>query len=183
MSERQQLYADSDITVGTYTPTPLWDEVDNSSDASFITSGTHITSKTCEVGLNTGEGDPGVDTASLPWRYVVRMKQDGSPGQQLTAVISLYQSTTLIATRTGIALTTSFVSYGDNLSDAEVASITDWTDLRVRVVTTGSVGLPRRSTVISSVYALFPIRMDRTRIRGTTIGGSVATTIYDATLN
>lgn len=177
MSQRQRLFVDSDVTVDGYTPTPMWDEVDNTDDGTFITSPLIITPKSCEMGVKTGEkgGDPLVDTASLPFNLTIRIKRNASGGQVLTASMGLYQGAVLIAERTGIIVGNSFVTYVKALSEAQVAAITDWTDLRIRIGVAGSIDLPVRKLEISSVFMRISIWSD-TRIRG------AGSTLYGATI-
>jgi len=189
MGHRQTVRPNSDITVGGYTPTPIWQNCDSTSDAEFITSPLLTIPKACEMGLTTGDGaengDPGIDapTKSVDFQYRIRVSKDVAGGQAVTCDMELYEGATQRASRTGLdADTTAWQTHTDTLSDAEIASIVDWSDLRIRVTGIGDLGLPRRKLRISFVEFRYPIYMGQTRVRGISIGPGKAT-IYDATLH
>lgn len=79
--------------------------------------------ETFEVALAAGS-DPAVDTG-----HVVRYRARSPQGRQIT--VSLYQSTTLIASWTD-TLVSEMRSYDHALTNPQAASITDYSALRLR---------------------------------------------------
>jgi len=140
------------------------------------------------MGIKTGEGaesgDPAIDapTKSVTFNYRIRVSKDITGGQIVTCDMELYEGAVLRASRLGLdANSTSWQTHTDTLSDAEIAAISDWSDLRVRITGIGDLGLPRRKLRISFTEFRYPIYMGQTRVRGISIGPGKAT-IYDATL-
>ena len=115
----------SDITSGAWSPSTgtdlfaMLDEV-SPNDSDFITT---TSTSTAEVGLSTA-GDPAVSTG-----HIIRYRAKGTG----TLTVSLIQGTTVIATNVP-SLTTSFQTYTFTLSGAEADSITDYSNLRLRFV-------------------------------------------------
>lgn len=95
-------------------------------DADYDTT-TNLSSDTMEIKFSAG-GDPAVGTG-----HKVRYRIKGSGGAGI--VVSLYQGTTLIAGPwTHDPADGSFTTYEQTLSSGEANSITDYTDLRLRFV-------------------------------------------------
>lgn len=83
-----------------------------------------------EFGIENPTEDPtNVDTVVVRVRARYALPFGG--GGEATMRIRLRENTTTIATRSGISLTTSFVWYDDVLSDSEIDSVGDWTNLRI----------------------------------------------------
>lgn len=125
----------SDITTG-WATTPLWSKVDEASpgsDTDYIT-GTGDT-VTCEVKLSTVT-DPSSD---IGHNWSIRLQANGSgKGEEVSAY--LYEGTTLIETllngdKPGRG---AFVTRTGTLASA--SSISDYSDLRIRLVTGGNGG-------------------------------------------
>jgi hypothetical protein len=152
----QNVYPTSDVTnqwaSGTYADI---DEGATPSDSDFAYSNDKPASEVFEFHLGDPT-DPEVHTG-----HVVRYRWatvDGGvlsgDGTAVTQTYNLYQGTTLISTGTGNTHTTNSATFSDasfTLSEAEAGSITDYTDLRVRVVASGGAGSgpDRRGAAIS----------------------------------
>lgn len=139
----------SDITTG-WTTTPLWSKIDEvtPSDADFIT-GTGP-SVTAEV-LLSAVSDP-LSSSGHTWN--VRLKATGSSGAERVSLY-LYQGATLIATLISNASVgrSAFVHSSGTLSGAEADSISDYSDLRFRLVT-GNNGA---SETIQCSFSVFEV--------------------------
>jgi len=124
----------SDITTG-WTTTPLWSKLDEVTpdDADFIT-GTGPT-KTAEV-LLSSVTDPGVHTGHV---WSLRLKATGSGAGEKVSV-ALYQGSTSIEILVNNAtiVRNAFNLWTGSLVNA--ANITNYGDLRIRLVTGGSNG-------------------------------------------
>lgn len=125
IAENVQLVTpDQDISSGSWVPstgTDLYAVIDESdfSDTDYISvSG----ASTAEIGLSTGIPPNGGD---IIIRY--RAKNDGSGG----LTVDLYQGATLKASQTPV-LTSDWVTFTWNLTSGEIASITDYSDLRIK---------------------------------------------------
>lgn len=88
--------------------------------------------RTIECGL-TNVTDPALSTG-----HVVRGRicKSAGGGLGVEGIIYLYQGTTLIATSATEVLTATWVTVTINLSGAEADSITDYSDLRIRLICT-----------------------------------------------
>ena len=121
----QLLRPTSDITAGAWTPssgTDLFSMLDETpyDDADYILASTSTTS---EVKLGVGF-DPASSTG-----HIIRYRAKGNG----TLTVSLYQGTTLIATHVP-TLTSGFQTFTFTLTSTEADSITNYTDLRLRFV-------------------------------------------------
>lgn len=118
---------DSDVTVGPFTPTPLWQQLDDNDNADTVSAASSTASQTFEVGTSNVT-DPLASTG-----HVLRasLKKVGSNAQNVT--VTLVQGTTTVAAMQVNGVTTSFVTYSYSLTATEADSITDYTDLRIRV--------------------------------------------------
>ena len=119
----------SDITVGSWTTSPLYASIDEASydDGDYITSVKSATAETFEVKLSS------VTDPQSGANHTIRIRASASLELGSTADVYLYQGATLIATRATINLTTSFAEYTYTLSEKDADAITDYTDLRIRV--------------------------------------------------
>ncbi len=120
----------SDVSTGSWTTTPLWSKVDETpySDTDYIQV-VNKTADSCEFQLNSV-----VDPASSSGHIIrARVKKAGSGTVTCTAY--LYEGTTLRAT-TALTLTTSYVTRTYTLSAAEADSITNYSDLHIRLTAT-----------------------------------------------
>lgn len=140
---------DSDVSnAGGWAPTPLWDQINEATaddDTTKVTSGNNPgTADTFEVGL-TDVTDPTDDTGHI---IRFRHKQEGG-ARTSEAKAQLYQGATLIAETTSVAPGTIWTTTSYTLAAVgEADQITDYTDLRIRVVpnTTGT-GSPATHSV------------------------------------
>ncbi len=124
----------ADISTGSWTTTPLWDKIDEVSADDATTqaqSSNRPSNDTFEVRLSpvtdplTGSG------------HIVRIRMYGTSGHTWSAY--LYKGTTLVKTLvSGAAVPSSYTTYSYTLTAQEADSITDYTDLRVRIVANGS---------------------------------------------
>lgn len=122
----QFLRPSSDITVGAWTPTPLYQQIDEqtASDVDFIESSSV---SYCEVGLSVGQ-DPGVSAG-----HIVRYRYGRSAtNRSLTLVVRLMQGTTEVASWTHVDPAQSFVLAEQTLTTTQTDSITDYSNLRLR---------------------------------------------------
>lgn len=134
----------SDVATGAWTTTPLWSKVDDDSTAQPTGDGTTITcpsgneSSNADLKLAAG-GDPGVSTG-----HVMRVRWNKSGSRTLIANFQLWQGVpgtgTLIRTLQVQNLGTSEVESTVTLSAGQADSITDYTDLHVRLFYTYSGG-------------------------------------------
>lgn len=134
----QILRPDSDITTGdsAWTPstgTTRYGVIDEASysDTDYISTTSRNMEQIC--GLSNPSATPGAGGGTLRWRG-----KAGSTGKTITP--SILQGTTVIKAGSAVTVTTSFAGYTLTLSEAEMASITDWTNLRVRVVSGNQTG-------------------------------------------
>jgi hypothetical protein len=136
----------SDITVGAWNSASgtLYPNVNEVSpdDATLIRSGAMPSNDTCELGLDP-LGEPEVDTGHIV-RY--RHKESGA-ATTLDLTVSLYQEATLIASWTTAKVGTSYVTTTQNLSEAEAGAITDYADLRLRLMANQVGGSAMRKQV------------------------------------
>lgn len=161
----QILLPDQDIATGTWSATPLWSKVDDDStvnasgDGTTILSGNNTSPDNADLGLTSGS-DPGASTNHI---LRARWNKDSSGGHSINAVLELWEGTpgtgTLIATLsvTGIGATEQEDTY--TLSSAEADSITDYSNLNLRVSRQGDTGgnpNDRRSLVVDLVEFEIP---------------------------
>lgn len=128
----------ADITVGSWTTTPLWDKVDEVTpdDATtVIQTPTGPSNLTAEVRFGS-VSDP---LQSIGHIARVRAYTTGN----CTLAWSIYQGTTLIANCGTITLTGSYSTYTYTLTVAQANAITNYADLRVRFTGNGSSGRVR----------------------------------------
>ena len=116
------------VDAGTWTPVPQWSRLDDNDDTDYVSA---TATGTDEVGL-THIADPGVDTGHVI-RFRARATGSG-PDEQMQ--VSLYQGGTLVAQTavTSITPRDSFNTYSYTLTSGEAAAITDYADLRLRLV-------------------------------------------------
>lgn len=136
MVRAQQLAApNSDISnAGGWAPTPLYQEINSGSadDNSSVASGNNpATGDTFEVGLETVD-DPNTNEGHL---IRFRAMKDGGARDAVLRV-DLYQGTTLIhqGTFQGPLTDGAFDTYTENISTANADSITDYSNLSIRVI-------------------------------------------------
>lgn len=125
-----------DISTGGWTPTPIFDEIDDvtpDDGTTEVLSADDPSSDTMEVSLSAVT-DP---TSSA--NHVVRFRHQhtttgGGSAPTMTLDVSLYQGTTLIATTQVAPTKTTWITDTIALSGGEADSITDYSDLRIRFV-------------------------------------------------
>jgi hypothetical protein len=123
----------SDVSVSDWTPTPVWQQVNllAPDDVHQVTTGTSPNGARFKVNLaRLAFPDSG------PQVLTVRLKQTGTPGVSVGVI--LWQGTRAIAA-TNFLPTTSFDNYTINLSDTEIARITDYANLQVEVASPATV--------------------------------------------
>lgn len=125
----QYLRPSSDITIGVWTPTPLYQQIDEitPNDGDSINAGKNATGATFEVLLTSGN-DPNLNTG-----HIIRIRVSDDKNNA-TSDVYLYQGTTLIATIPTVSHTTTYTTHTYTLTGTEADSITDYTNLRLRVV-------------------------------------------------
>ena len=104
----------------------------------------------CKLGSVT---DPGVHTGHI---IRARVRASGTTGCTRTAVIYCYQGTTLISTSASASVDLGYQTKEHTLSEAEAANITDYADLRIRLIGTWGVGGTARSMIISGMEMEVP---------------------------
>lgn len=120
----------SDITVDGFSPTPLYSRLNETSPdgtTSEVTVANNGGDKTPEVALSAVT-DPVSSTGHIMSIYIKK-----SSNRTSAVTMYLYQGATLIASSSAIAVTTTYTQYDYTLSGAEADSITDYSDLRMRV--------------------------------------------------
>ena len=129
----------ADITTAGFAPTPLYSALNETSPdgtASEVTSTNNGGNQTVEVKLGPVT-DPLSSTGHIISVYVKKTSSRSS-----AMVFSLVQGTTVLASSGSTTLTTTYTQYDYTLSGAEANSISDYTDLRIRVVFTDNAGGP-----------------------------------------
>jgi len=142
---------DADQATGSWTTTPLWSKVDEGSDG-----GDTITSDAVGNGVATTNADlrlSDVTDPAVSTGHIIRSRWASSSTRDITPTCELWLgipgSGTLIATLTGATLLdTTEVTDTHTLTGTEADNITDYTDLFLRLVGTGSGGGPSRSLVV-----------------------------------
>jgi len=136
----------NDVSVGVWTPTPLWQQIDEVtfSDADKIDSGNNPVNETCEVGLSDVT-DPAASTGHVV-RY--RYGKGAAGAKQIDLTVDLVQGTSVLATWSHTAISSSKVTAAQTLSGAQADSITNYADLRLRFTANGvGGGSPASATV------------------------------------
>lgn len=129
----------SDVSAGAWTPTPLWSNLDEAvaADADFIACD-NSTNDFCEVQLTGIANDPLSATGHVI-RY--RYRKSASSGNSRSVQVALYQGGTLIASGSVHTPTTTTWTAGTfTLTSTQANAITDYSDLRLRFIATGSTG-------------------------------------------
>jgi hypothetical protein len=134
----------SDITTGSWGTAPLWSKINEDSDAVYIS--TTAAASTGEVKLGTlstpiGEGHV----------VTIRAYAAGSGAAERLNTWGLYQGSTAIATLNSSITRNSFNAYTITLSSAQIAAITNYTDLRVRFTAAQAAGETLRVSNITFV--------------------------------
>ena len=120
-------YPKSDVDTGTWTPTPIWSRLDDGDTSDYVSA---TATGSDEVAL-TNMCDP---YASTGHNIVFDARATGGGGTEKIKV-DLVQGTTVIATSGALAITRgSFNVYSYALSAAEANSITDYSNLRYRLI-------------------------------------------------
>lgn len=123
----------SDVSVGLWSATPLWQKVDEftASDADLIVSATNPSNDTCEVGLTTTTTDP-VSSSNHIVSY--RYAKSASGGRTIDLTVRLMQGTTIIATFSHTNIGNTVTQADQTLTGAQADSITNYGDLRLRFI-------------------------------------------------
>lgn len=127
----------SDVTTGAWTPTPLWSNIDEptASDADFISCNVS-TNDFSEVAISAVQ-DPSDSTNHIV-RY--RYRKNASSGNSRSIQVGLYQGGTQIAVgSTHTPTTTTWTAGTFTLTGTQADAITDYANLRLRFIATGTV--------------------------------------------
>lgn len=122
----------ADISTGTWTTTPLWEKLDESSPddtTTEVTTANNPSNVAFEVRV-TGITDPEDNTGHV---VRVRVKKSASGGRTINFAFTLLQGSTTIATWSASNVTNSYATFTRNLTTGEAGNITNYADLRVRV--------------------------------------------------
>jgi hypothetical protein len=142
----QYVLPDADIATGSWTTTPLWSKVDDDSSANPTGDGTVITSAN---NTSNDTADFGLASATDPdsGNHILRARwyRNTAGNHDVYGELQLWQGTpgtgTQIATLTSAnPIETSEVEDTYTLSAGEVSSITDYTDLSLRLIRRGGTG-------------------------------------------
>lgn len=152
----------SDVTVSSFVANgggSLYLAIDEStaSDTDYI-YGPNNTADTCEVGMSAIT-DPNINTGHVVrFRYAkVNAGTLDTAGNAVSVTVDLYQGSTLIAT-SGALTATGWADASFTLTSGEAATITNYSDLRVRITQSASGGSPanRRGGAVSWVELEVP---------------------------
>jgi len=132
MAMTQTALPASDVSTGSWTPTPVWPKIKVPSppDLQYVTSSANPAGDAFVVNLK-----PLAWPDSGPQTVMVRLKATASNGPNVSVV--LLQSGTPIAGWNISAPSTSFPDYPFELTAAQVALITDYTQLQLQVIAGG----------------------------------------------
>ena len=120
----------SDITTDSWTTAPLWSKLNDVSDDTFVTGPVSDDTSYCEVKLGALT-DPA--SSSGHTLYVrARVASGDGPAENLSW--GLYQGATTIEVTSATISRTTITDYSLTLGAAQANNITDYTDLRVRLV-------------------------------------------------
>lgn len=127
----QLAYPDADVSASTWTPEPLWSQVDDapgSGDGDYIDAAVRAGDATCELGL----AEPTDPASSRDHVIEVRAKYTTNNSRVGAVAVALYEGATLRATLAMQTLTTSFATYSYTLSGAEADSLS-YSDMRCQI--------------------------------------------------
>jgi hypothetical protein len=131
----QSIRPDGDISTGTWTTTPLWSKIEEvtPSDADFVQSANDPANDTFEVSLDNPGGDPDTGTGTVRIRASKGQSGGGSPGT-INLTVALYEGATVrqSATAIGSNIPVGFAEYTATITSGNMATVTDWTDVRLR---------------------------------------------------
>lgn len=152
---------DSIVSAGSWTGAATAIDESTPSDADFIFSPNNP-NNTVEIGLSN-VSDPQASTGHVLRVRLTQGDADGSTpdggGTATNYTITLVQGTTTIATAaSAVTSPSTWTTVTYNLSGAEANAISDYTDLRVRVLAAGGGGSPsaRRDVAVSWVELEVP---------------------------
>jgi hypothetical protein len=121
-----------DVTVGSWTTTPLWQKLDETvrDDGDYISSPTNPTTPTnnCEIKLST------VSTPSNRLNHILKYtyRKSASAGRTINVTVKLLQGSTLIKSWTHTNISEVWTQGTQTLTEEEANQITNYGDLRVR---------------------------------------------------
>lgn len=127
---------DGDISTSTWTTTPLWEKLDETTSdgaTTQITTGNNPTNQAFEVSLSN-VSDPSSSTGHVV-RYAINSNKNTCSGSA-----ALIQGTTTIASKTITSWPTTYTTDSFTLTSGQADSITDYTDLRVRLTASCTAG-------------------------------------------
>jgi hypothetical protein len=127
----QELNPNSDIDTGTWIVAPLYPKIDESfpDDTDFISSANNPSNSTCEVKLETGL-DPQVSTGHVVYYRCKKSDQDYTMG----LTVRLMQGASMIAEWTHNNVPFEWTEFEQTLSTVQANSITDYSDLSVKLI-------------------------------------------------
>lgn len=123
---------DADVSnAGGWAPTPLWQQLDETSSDGDTTYIGRVSSSSSSDGAEVGLSDLTDPVSSAG--HIIRFSARKTSSRSGDVSFDLYQGTTLIATTASLSLSTSYQTQIYTLTSGETDSITDYNDLRYRV--------------------------------------------------
>jgi len=131
----------ADVSTGSYTPTPLWQQLDEATadDDTTVVDSANNPGETDGTGFEVALGSIPDPQSSSGHAVRVRARRNGG-ARTITLNWRLYQGTTAVISAKSLTLTDSYQTSTYTLSGAEADAISDYSDLRVRVWGTTSGG-------------------------------------------
>jgi len=121
----------SDISTGLWGISPLYSKINEISpdDSTYINSSDNPSSDTCEIKLTPTGHPQSYDNHKIRYRY-----QKSNVPETVDLTVSLYQGTGLIASNIHNGIDTSWSIGSFILTTGQAATITDYTDLRLKFI-------------------------------------------------
>lgn len=151
---QQIVRATSDVTLNTWVDqsagtTNIYQSIDEAiaSDADYVT-GDNNTNDSYEFHI----GDPSDPLSPSGHVISYRYRKDASGGNARNLTVALVQNTTVIASNLHESISETWTDGTFTLTSTEANSISDYTDLRIRVAASGTTGGPggnRRAVQVS----------------------------------
>jgi FG-GAP-like repeat len=135
---------DADVSVGNWVTAPLWSKIDEVIPVDTDSArGPVGASGTSEIGLSDLT-DPG-PSGLMRVRY--RFSKDSAGGQPVDLTLELVQGASVIASWAHLNITNVWTQVEQTLTAQQLAQITDFADLRLRLTQQVGTGNPRRVRV------------------------------------
>jgi hypothetical protein len=131
----------ADISAGSYTPTPVWQQLDEGSadDDTSVVDSANNPGESDGTGFEVALGSVPDPQSSSGHVVRVRARRNGG-ARTITLNWRLYQGSTPIIAAKSLQMTDSYQTSSYTLTGGEADAITDYSDLRVRVWGTTSGG-------------------------------------------